>query len=329
MKNKTLFSLITIISLGLLFFLSSFKYEKECQSIQPPHLKKGDTIALVATARKHNDTVMKEAKELLESWGLKVKMGATITKSHHQLAGTDQARTADFQAQLDDPLVKAIWCVRGGYGTVRIIDDLDFSKFQKKPKWIIGFSDVTVLHAHINKMNIQTLHAIMPISLKKASEEAKQTLYQSLFGKSLNYKISSDKLNVKGEAEGILVGGNLSILYNLSGTSSMPDYTDKILYLEDLDEYLYHVDRMMINLKRNGVFDNIKGLVIGSMTQMKDNTTPWGKDAYGIIEDVTKKYNIPTIYNFPAGHIDDNRALILGKKVKIIVEKEQSQLIFL
>lgn len=329
MKNKILFSLISIIFLGLLFFMSSFKSENTTQSIQPPYLKKGDTIAIVATARKHPDTLMTETKALLESWGLNVKIGKSIGLSNHQLAGTDTQRAADFQTQLNDPTIKAIWCVRGGYGTVRMIDLLDFSKFKKKPKWIIGFSDVTVLHAHINKMNIQTVHAIMPMNLKKATEEAKQSLYKSLFGELKNYTIVTNAMNVLGETEGVLVGGNLSILYNLSGTPSMPDYQDKILYIEDLDEYLYHIDRMMINLERTGALKQIKGLVIGGMTQMKDNTIPWGKDAYGIIEYITKKYNIPTIYNFPAGHIDDNRALILGKKVKIVVEKKQSQLIFL
>jgi muramoyltetrapeptide carboxypeptidase len=329
MKNKILFSLISIIFVGLLFFMSSFKSENTTQSIQPTYLKKGDTIAIVATARKHPDTLMTETKALLESWGLNVKIGKSIGLSNHQLAGTDTQRAADFQVQLNDPTIKAIWCVRGGYGTVRMIDLLDFSKFKKKPKWIIGFSDVTVLHAHINKMNIQTVHAIMPMNLKKATEEAKQTLYKSLFGELKKYTIETNPLNVLGETEGVLVGGNLSILYNLSGTASMPDYQYKILYLEDLDEYLYHIDRMMINLERTGALKQIKGLVIGGMTQMKDNTIPWGKDAYGIIEDITKKYNIPTIYNFPAGHIDDNRALILGKKVKIVVEKKHSQLIFL
>jgi muramoyltetrapeptide carboxypeptidase len=329
MKNKILFSLISIIFLGFLFFMSSFKSENTTQSIQPAYLKKGDTIAIVATARKHSDTLMTETKALLESWGLHVKIGKSIGLSNHQLAGTDTQRASDFQIQLNDPTIKAIWCVRGGYGTVRIIDLLDFTEFKKKPKWIIGFSDVTVLHAHINNMHIQTLHAIMPMNLKKATEEAKQTLYKSLFGELKNYTIETNAMNVLGETEGVLVGGNLSILYNLSGTPSMPDYQDKILYLEDLDEYLYHIDRMMVNLERTGALKQIKGLVIGGMTQMKDNTIPWGKDAYGIIEDITKKYNIPTIYNFPAGHIDDNRTLILGKKVKIVVEKKQSQLIFL
>lgn len=327
--EKKVYIIVSLICIGFLLFLSSFKSEKINQTIQPPFLKKGDTIAIVATARKHSDTLMNDTKAFLESWGLHVKIGKSIGLSNNQLAGTDQERALDFQTQLDDPSIKAIWCVRGGYGTVRMIDLLDFSKFKNNPKWVIGFSDVTVLHAHINKMNIQSLHAIMPLNLKKATEEAKNSLFCTLFGEPLYYNIPTDSLNVFGDAEGELVGGNLSILYNLSGTPSMPIYKDKILYLEDLDEYLYHVDRMMMNLERTGALKHIKGLVVGGMTQMKDNTTPWGKDAYGIIEDITKKYNIPTIYNFPAGHIDDNRALILGRRVKIKVDKNQSELIFL
>lgn len=319
---------ISVIALGYIVFMSSFSHENVRKSKKPPYLKKGDTIAIVATARKHVDTVMFETKVLLESWGLHIKLGSSIGLSNHQLAGTDQQRAADLQQQLDDPSVKAIWCVRGGYGTVRMVDLLDFSKFKHNPKWLIGFSDVTVLHAQINKMHIETLHAFMPINLNKVTEAAKNSLFCTLFGEPLSYTIATDSLNVKGEASGELVGGNLSILYSLSGTASMPNFKNKILYIEDLDEYLYHVDRMMMNLERNGVFKDIKGLVVGGMTQMKDNTTPWGKDAYGIIQEITKKYNVPTIYHFPAGHIDDNQTLILGREVKLIVDENYSRLIF-
>jgi len=310
--------------------LTSFLNDENCgKSEKPSYLTKGDTIAIIATARKHTDTlIMAETKTMLESWGLYVKVGKSIGLSNHQLAGTDQERAADLQEQLDDPSVKAIWCARGGYGTVRIIDLIDFTKFKKYPKWLIGFSDVTVLHAHINKMNIETLHALMPINLRKATETAKNSLFCTMFGEPLSYTIATDSLNIKGKTSGQLIGGNLSILYSLSGTATAPIYKDKILYLEDLDEYLYHIDRMMMNLERNGVFKDIKGLIIGGMTQMKDNTTPWGKDAYGIIQEITKKYNIPTIYHFPAGHIEDNCALILGSQVEMIVDDKYSRLIF-
>ncbi|WP_394332546.1 S66 peptidase family protein [Flavobacterium swingsii] len=295
--------------------------------ITPPYLKKGDTIAIVATARKNIDDNLKFAKDLLTSWGLNVKVGSTIGLDLNQLAGTDEQRAKDFQEQMDNENIKAIWCVRGGYGTVRMIDLLDFTKFKENPKWIIGFSDVTVLHNHLNTMGFKSIHGIMPVS-SKATEEAKESLRKSLFGEKLGYEIEHDYMNKLGNASGELVGGNLSILYSLMGSKSAINCDDKILFMEDLDEYLYHIDRMMMNLQRNGCLESIKGIIVGSMTKMKDNDIPWGKNALQIIEDVTKKYNIPIIYNFPAGHIQDNRALIMGNKVTIDVNGECSKVYF-
>ena len=295
--------------------------------IAPPFLKKGDTIAIVATARKNIDDNLKPAIEWLKNWGLEVVIGTTIGLDTNQLAGTDEQRASDFQTMMDNPNIKAIWCVRGGYGTVRMVDLLDFTKFKQSPKWVIGFSDVTVLHNHLNTMGYQSIHGIMPIS-SKASEEAKETLRKSLFGESLEYKVECDQMNRFGKAEGVLVGGNLSILYSLLGSKSAIDCTDKILFIEDLDEYLYHIDRMMINLKRNGCLESLKGIIVGGMTKMKDNDIPWGKNALEIIDDITKKLNIPVIYNFPAGHLADNRALIMGRKVSLEANFEESKLIF-
>ncbi|MEO8516863.1 MAG: LD-carboxypeptidase [Flavobacterium sp.] len=297
--------------------------------ITPPYLKKGDTVAIVSTARKNIDDNLKPAIDLLKSWGLEVKIGSTIGLDLNQLAGTDEQRAKDFQEQMDNPNIKAIWCVRGGYGTVRIIDLLDFTKFKQRPKWIIGFSDVTVLHSHLTTMGYKSIHAIMPISVPKASTPAKETFKVSLFGNErLEYDILPHPMNKMGKASGELVGGNLSILYSLFGSPSSINCSDKILFIEDLDEYLYHVDRMLMNMKRNGCLESIKGIVVGAMTKMKDNDIPWGKNALEIIEDVTKKYNIPIIYNFPAGHIQDNRALIIGSKVSIDVNNECSKLTF-
>ncbi len=296
--------------------------------ITPPYLKKGDTVAIVATARKNIDDNLKPAISLLKSWGLEVKIGSTIGLDLNQLAGTDEQRAQDFQTMMDDTDVKAIWCVRGGYGTVRIIDLLDFTKFKQNPKWIVGFSDVTVLHSQLTTMGFASLHATMPVSVLRATEAAKETLRQSLFGEKLDYTIAIDAMNKSGKATGILVGGNLSILYSLFGSPSAIDCTDKILFIEDLDEYLYHVDRMLMNMKRNGCLKSIKGIVVGSMTKMKDNDIPWGKNALEIVQDITKNYNIPIIYNFPAGHIQDNRALIIGSNVTIEVNKTESKLIF-
>lgn len=323
MKNHKAISVLTF----LILLVNNIQAQKTM--ITPPNLKKGDTVAIVSTARKNIDDNLKPAIELLKSWGLEVKIGSTIGLDLNQLAGTDEQRAKDFQEQMDNPNIKAIWCVRGGYGTVRMIDLLDFTKFKQNPKWIVGFSDVTVLHSHLNTMGYKSIHGIMPISVGKASVQAKETLRISLFGNErLEYEIEPHAMNRSGKASGELVGGNLSILYSLLGSPSAIDCHDKILFLEDLDEYLYHIDRMMINLKRNGCLESIKGIVLGSMTKMKDNDIPWGKDALQIVDDVTKKYNIPIIYNFPAGHIQDNRAMIFGSQVSIDISPNCSKVTF-
>lgn len=295
--------------------------------IAPPFLQKGDTVAIVATARKNIDDNLQPAINLLTQWGLHVKVGTSIGLDNNQLAGTDAERAADFQTQLDNDNIKAIWCVRGGYGTVRIIDLLDFTHFEMHPKWIIGFSDVTVLHSHLNTMGYQSIHAAMPVSIAKASELAKQTLQYSLFGNTVSFEIVPHFMNKFGTASGELVGGNLSILYSLLGSKSAIDCRDKILFIEDLDEYLYHIDRMMINLDRNGCLSSLKGIIVGAMTKMKDNEVPWGKNALEIVQNITDKYNIPTIFNFPAGHIQDNRALKLGATATLEVNKNGGKLV--
>lgn len=316
---------ISILIVTILF-VSNIQAQKKM--IFPPNLKKGDTVAIVATARKNIEDNLKPAISWLKNWGLEVVVGSTIGLDNNQLAGTDEQRAADFQEQLDNPNIKAIWCVRGGYGTVRMIDLLDFTKFKQSPKWIVGFSDVTVLHSHLNTMGYASIHGIMPVS-SKASEEAKETLRKALFGEHIEYTVPCEFMNKYGTAKGELVGGNLSILYSLFGSPSAIDCSDKILFIEDLDEYLYHIDRMMMNLKRNGCLESLKGIIVGGMTKMKDNEIPWGKNALEIIQDVTKNYNIPVIYNFPAGHMADNRALIFGKQVTMEVNDIESKVIFM
>jgi muramoyltetrapeptide carboxypeptidase len=313
-----------------LFILSLLSITMQAQTtmITPPYLQKGDTVAILATARKHIVKSMQPTIDLLESWGLHVVIGKSIGLEENQLAGSDKERAADLQEQLDNPNIKAIWCARGGYGTVRVVDLIDFTQFKKHPKWLIGFSDVTVLHNHLNTMGYKSIHGIMPISLAKASPEAVESLRLSLFGQPLQYAIDPHPMNRLGKASGELVGGNLSILYSLLGSPSAIDCKDKILYIEDLDEYLYHIDRMMMNLKRNGCLESLKGIIVGSMTDMKDNDIPWGKNALEIVQDVTKNYTIPMIFNFPAGHIHDNRALILGNTVTIEVTENCSTVVF-
>jgi len=321
MKNPaTLFILI----LGL--FIQTTQAQRKM--ITPEFLQKGDTVGILATARKIDLATLQPAIALLESWGLHVVIGKTIGKEDHQLAGPDWLRATDFQEMLDNPKIKAIWAAKGGYGTVRIIDRIDFTNFKKKPKWIVGFSDVTVLHSQANNMGIETLHAMMAISAKTATPEAIASLHKALFGEKLEYHLPKHPYNKIGKAKGEIVGGNLSVLYSILGSKSAVDYRGKILFIEDLDEYLYHIDRMMMNLKRNGYFDGLKAVVIGGMTEMNDNDIPWGKDALQIIQDVLKDYNFPIIYNFPAGHIKDNRALILGKTVSIDVSDKESVIKF-
>ncbi len=312
----------------LIFVLQFCNIQAQIPMKIPASLQKGDTIALVATARKNIDDNLKPAIDLLHSWGLEVLIGTTIGLDNDQLAGTDAERAADFQQQLDNPNIKAIWCVRGGYGTVRMIDLLDFTKFKQNPKWIVGFSDVTVIHSYINNLNIATIHGAMPITVGKASEESIESLRKSLFGESLEYEIPFDAPNRLGNAKGEIVGGNLSILYSLMGSNAQIDCKGKILFIEDLDEYLYHIDRMMMSLKRCGCFDNLNGLIVGTMTKMKDNDIPWGKNANQIIEDVTKGYSFPVLYNFPAGHFRDNRALIFGKQVSLEITTASSKVTF-
>jgi muramoyltetrapeptide carboxypeptidase len=302
--------------------------------ICPPSLKPGNKVGIIAPARKVSFKELEPAIKVFNSWGLETILSPHLLGSCNQYSGTDEERTADLQAMLDHPEIRAIFCARGGYGTLRIIDQLDFSKFCKKPKWIVGFSDITVLHAHIQQnFSIETLHAMMPLNIisgKKMQKRmlALESLRCALFGQKLKYNTEPHPLNLKGSAEGILIGGNLSLLYAISGSISEPDTRDKILFIEDLDEYLYHIDRMMMNLKRSGKLSHIKGMIVGGMTEMKDNKIPFGKTAEEIISEEVKDFDFPVCFNFPAGHMDDNRALILGRNVKLKVNKKETVLEF-
>ncbi len=310
-----------IVLISLLNFQVTYAQRK---MITPEYLKKGDTVGILATARKIDASALQSAIALLESWGLKVVVGKTIGEELNQLAGPDWKRATDFQQMLDNPSIRAVWAAKGGYGTVRIIDRIDFSKFKQNPKWIVGFSDVTVLHSHLNNMGIETIHGIMAISAGSASPDAVESLRKALFGEQLEYRIPNHAFNKKGTAKGEIVGGNLSVLYSVMGSASEIDYKGKILFIEDLDEYLYHIDRMMMNLRRNGYFDGVRAVIVGGMTSMNDNDIPWGKNSEEIIQDVLKDYDFPIIYNFPAGHLKDNRAMIFGKTVSIDVNDREA-----
>lgn len=293
----------------------------------PPHLHLGDTIGIVATARKMSYEEATPAIGMLVDEGYKVRTGQRMFGEKNQFSGTDEERTADMQRMLDDPEVKAILCARGGYGTVRIIDKLDFTEFLKHPKWICGFSDVTVLHAHINQnFGIATLHSSMPVNMKAmdASHLTFRSLIDALLHRYAPIETPTHYLNQIGKCEAEVVGGNLSILYSLLGSASDVNTNGKILFLEDLDEYLYHIDRMMMNMKRNGRLSNLAGLIVGGMTDMRDNGIAFGETAEELIKRHVSHLDIPVAFGFPAGHQEDNRALVFGKKAALRVTESGS-----
>ena len=289
--------------------------------IFPEKLKIGDKIGIISPARKITLNELDPAIKTIESWKLKVELGSNLFEVDNQFSGTIEQRSTDLQTMIDDDSIKAILCARGGYGTVQIIDNIDFSKLKNNPKWIVGYSDVTVLHSHLNKLGIASLHATMPINFKTNAKESLASLKNGLFGNENNILCGHHPFNKFGKVVAEVVGGNLSILYSLLGSNSDVDTDGKILFIEDLDEYLYHIDRMMINLKRNGKFTKLKGLVVGSMSDMNDNTIPFGKTAEEIILEYIKEFDFPVCFNFPAGHLDDNRTLVFGKECTLEINE--------
>ncbi|MBX2972203.1 MAG: LD-carboxypeptidase [Flavobacteriales bacterium] len=324
----------------------------------PPPLRPGDTIAIIPTARFIALDELRDGIALAESWGLKVQLGAGIGRKHFQQAGTASERTADLQAAINDPTVRAIWCARGGYGTVHLLEGLDLAPLKQDPKWIIGFSDITVLHNALSELGVASLHAQMPFNIASKTAEAKETLRKALFG--AEYQVASSEWRVAsaasdpaalatrhsplatphshsplatpriGSCEGILTGGNLSILYALRGTPYDLDPRRKILFLEDLDELRYHADRMIQNLRLGGWFHELAGLVVGGMSDMRDKNPddPFGMEVEEMIAEAVAPYSYPVCYGFPAGHIDDNRALVFGQKAKLSVTANGATLSF-
>jgi muramoyltetrapeptide carboxypeptidase len=286
--------------------------------VLPSYLNKGDTVAIIATARKVSKEEIQPAVAFFESYGLSVVLGKNLFESSNQYAGNDTQRTEDLQWALNDKTIKAIIIARGGYGSVRTIEQIDFTEFKKHPKWMVGYSDVTVLHNAIHKIGVATLHATMPLNFTK-NEEATKSMVDALFGKLIQVETEENYSNISGTAKGQLVGGNLSLIYSLSGTPFDIDTTNKILFIEDLDEYLYHIDRMMMQLKLSGKLKKLKGLIVGGMTDMKDNAIPFGKFPEDIILDAVKEYNYPVCFDFPAGHIDRNLAMYFGREVELTV----------
>lgn len=294
--------------------------------VVPPYLKKGDTIGLTCAA----GYMKKEKAEVcigtLQSWGYGVMVGKTLgSASTNYFSGTDEERGDELQAMLDDKNINAILFARGGYGLGRIIDQLDFSKFRKRPKWLIGFSDVTVVHSHLNtQLKIASLHAPMAAAFNddENSNEYILSLRDALKGKKAKYTASINPLNKNGNAEGELIGGNLSLLAHLCGTPSEINTKNKILFIEDVGEYIYNIDRMMYQLKRSGKLKNLAGLVVGGFTDMKDTERPFGKTVYEAIERVVDEYDYPVCFGFPVSHEKENYALKCGMKYSLKVAKK-------
>ncbi|TWR28617.1 LD-carboxypeptidase [Mucilaginibacter achroorhodeus] len=288
-------------------------------SIIPPYLKKGDKVAITCPAKKLPVPIT-DAVNLLTGWGLEVILGETVSAGHNQFAGDDDFRAADMQRFIDDDSIKAIFCARGGYGTIRMIDKVNFDGLKQNPKWFIGFSDITLLHSHLIKnYGLACIHGQMPLNIPDATKHSLETLRMALFGQELTYSIKPNPLNRMGEASGILIGGNLSLLIAASGSVSDVDYDGKVLFLEDVGEYLYSIDRMLRCLKRAGKLNGLKALIIAGFTDLKDNDIPFGQTLPEIVMDVVKEYNYPVCFDFPAGHVSDNCSLILGKEISVSV----------
>ena len=334
--NKLFYLCLTIlmtINTTTKIFSKDLK-EMDNNLIRPEYLKVGDTIAIIAPSGVLNDheNYINKAKKLLESWELNVIIGKNVFNNYGHFSGTDKERTKDFQRALDDKTISAIWCARGGYGAMRIIDDLDYTEYLKTPKWIIGYSDITAIHNDLHILGSESIHSIMCKSLEDKNinnDRSIQALKDVLFGNKLSYNFNNKPENKLGKTSGQIVGGNLTLLHGLIGSKSSINTDGKILFIEDLGEYHYHIDRMLISLKRAGYFDNCNGLVVGDFSDLRKNTTPFGKDIKEIILDAVKEFDFPVLFDFPAGHEELNMPIILGRDIIMDINNSQSTIEFL
>jgi muramoyltetrapeptide carboxypeptidase len=291
----------------------------------PPYLQKGDCIGIVCPAGSMPVEKVSECIRVLnEDWGFTTRVGKTVGNKFNYFSATDEERLADFQQMLDDDEVKAVLCARGGYGLNRIIDKIDFKKFKKQPKWIIGYSDITVFHAHLySNYYISSLHSPMAGAFNDDGykNEFVLSLRKALEGKKMKYQCPPHEFNRKGEAIGELVGGNLALLAHLVGSDSDIKTRGRILFIEDIGEYLYNIDRMMYQLKRSGKLSKLAGLIVGGFTDLKDTENPFGQTAYEIIRDIVKDYDYPVCFDFPVSHTDRNYELKIGVGYKLKVTK--------
>ena len=334
--NKLFYLCLTIlitINITTKIFSKNLK-KMDNTLIRPEYLKAGDTIAIAAPSGVLNDheNYINKAKKLLESWELNVIIEKNVFNNYGHFSGTDKERTKDFQRALDDKTISAIWCARGGYGAMRIIDDLDYTEYLKTPKWIIGYSDITAIHNDLHILGSESIHSIMCKSIEDKdinNDRSIQALKDVLFGNKLSYNFNNKPENKLGKTSGQIVGGNLTLLHGLIGSKSSINTDGKILFIEDLGEYHYHIDRMLISLKRAGYFDNCNGLVVGDFSDLRKNTTPFGKDIKEIILDAVKEFNFPVLFDFPAGHEELNMPIILGRDIIMDINNSQSTIEFL
>jgi muramoyltetrapeptide carboxypeptidase len=294
--------------------------------IPAPYLKKGDKIAITCPA-KALKTPLTDAVKLLESWELEVVLGKTIDAEFHQFAGTDELRTQDFQQFIDDDSIKAIIAARGGYGCIRIVDTINWKPLLKQPKWIIGFSDITIFHLQLQSLGLQSIHGQMPSTIPDSTSAGILSLEQALFGEKISYQIPQHPFNKAGKGKGVLIGGNLSLIAASVGSNHDFDFSNHILFIEDVGEYPYIIDRMVRTLDRAGKLKNLAGLIVGGFTNMKVNDIPFGYSTIEIIKLVTQKYDFPICYNFPAGHLPNNLSLVFGGEVKLEVSDNEVSLI--
>lgn len=295
----------------------------------PKHLKKGDLIYITAPAKAIDKEPVYFAKDFLEKQGFQVMVSQNCLGKYNYFSGTDDARLLDFQYGIDNPEVKAILCARGGYGCIKILDKINWAAMLREPKWLIGFSDITVFHQRLQKFEIASLHASVPLNFQHNTKESLETLIAGLRGESYSISLKTNKYNKHGNTQGKLVGGNLSILHSLLGTDDQIDYSNTILFMEDVGECLYKIDRMLFSFEKAGIFNKIKGLIVGGMTDLKDTEIPYGQSIQEIILDHFEYHNIPVVFDFPAGHIEDNRALILGVDCQLTVDPLESTLRYL
>jgi muramoyltetrapeptide carboxypeptidase len=294
--------------------------------ISPPSLRTGDTVAIVSPGKAIEPQHIDFARVFFESKGYKVITGDHAYGQHNYFSGTDEQRMADLQFAIDHPDVKAIICARGGYGCIRLTSKLSWANILREPRWLVGFSDVTVLHFQAQKLGLESLHATMPLNYEENSDEALSTMMRALTGESRTIGWEPAVHNKAGFAEGELVGGNLSIIYSLLATPLRPDFSDRILFIEDLSEQVYHVDRMFHTLKLNGVLDEVAGIVIGGMTEMRETAVPTAWKIEELLLEQLAYRNIPVAFHAPVGHIADNRALVCGRKASLSVEADKVSL---